>query len=113
MIKITVKHIDKTTRKIVGEIVREFDNDKDSIEFIKDVDFKKMDGLVKELEPNKTYKPSMILKHPKSSYGYNMYKKGESNFCQYNMGVITQPKDRYNVLAKSNNIETTVKIEHI
>ncbi len=114
MIKITVTKVNKETKEVVGTIVREFSKDSESIQFLKDVDKQKMDGLVKQIHPTKSYKPIMILKHPTSPYGITHFDKDMKWMDgQCNRGVITRDKPLYKELSRLNNIETKITIEHV
>lgn len=115
MIKITVTQTDKKTKEVVSTLVREFTKDKESIQFLKDVDNFKMQQLLDNYTlnsglPQRMFKPTDILKNPKSSYGFNMLDKNRHAYFQLR---VTQPKPLFKELAKGVTIETNIKIEHV
>ena len=114
-IKITITDTTISTDTVVSKTVREFTKDSESIKFLKQIDNNKMQRLlgIQSKDTNTVYKPTLIMKNPKSQYGVNHWDSGRGSASGQTVSPIIRTKDLYYELAWLNDIKTNVEIEHI
>jgi hypothetical protein len=105
MIKIQVKQYFIDSGEIFSDTIKKFETDKQSIDYLKEVENNKMQTITDSLKKG-IYKPSLIVKNAKSQYGIQFV-------CKDGLEVGLKPvnkKPLYNEFVKANNIKTVITI---
>lgn len=106
MIQVTVNLTYIDSGEIFYKKVKTFNCDKDSIEYLKNIDKLKMQTIADTLNKG-VYKPSLILKNANSVYSISHHKGAYP--CGDRIKA-TNTKPMYNDFIKANNIKTEIEI---